>query len=272
MADDEMNVTFFVWGDTHFGYEQQFAASDFRWGIIEQMNQLPGWPYPPGIDGHVGEPDFIVHLGDVVDGEGRDDLELSYYQYFIRHLRAPHYEVIGNHDESAAFSHYFENRWGGRSYSFDLAGLHCISLYGRFDIYERGEIPQTPLDFLRQDLAKLDRDQPVVLFVHSRLDRLKNGEDVLALLLGHRVLLIASAHIHRPSVFELEGISCLDIGHCRNHPIDTEIGRNFYVVRISEGLLTALPWRWDLGDWERGQRWGSSSATVQGRFTLKRRI
>ena len=36
--------------------------------IIEQMNHLPGWPYFESIWGTVAEPEFVVHLGDFVDG------------------------------------------------------------------------------------------------------------------------------------------------------------------------------------------------------------
>lgn len=48
MATD---LTFFVWADTHFGYDQRFGDEDQRGRIIEQMHNLPGWPYPVSVGG-----------------------------------------------------------------------------------------------------------------------------------------------------------------------------------------------------------------------------
>ena len=65
----------------------------------------------------------------------------------------------------------------------------------------------------------------------------------------------------------MDGIACIDIGQCRDHPIDAPYGRNFYVVRIAGRSIAAHPWRWDLCDWERGQRWADPDATLR-RFSL----
>ena len=42
MTDQRPDLTFLVWADTHFGYEQRFVCDDLRWRIIDQMNHLPG--------------------------------------------------------------------------------------------------------------------------------------------------------------------------------------------------------------------------------------
>ena len=111
----------------------------------------------------------------------------------------------------------------------------------------------------------------MVLLVHGRLDRVRNGAEALAILAEYRVLLVASAHIHKPAVFRLEGMDCIDVGQCRNHPIDPEYGRSFSVVHVTDTRLTAVPWRWDLSDWERGQRWADPEATAR-RFTLDKAL
>ena len=232
------------------------------------MNQLPGWPYPAHIGGAVGEPAFVMHCGDMVDGQENAELELRYYDYFRSRLRYRQYEVLGNHDGNAPMLDCFIRRYGARSHSFDVQGMHFVSLATSYQGSQPGMVARDDMLFLERDLAEVADECPVVLFVHSRLDRLQNGDEVLLLLRDSRVILIASAHIHKPAVFDLEGIPCVDIGQCRNHPIDPEYGRNFEVVHIHDNQIQALPWRWDLEDWERGQRWADPLAT-SARFTLQ---
>lgn len=255
MRECQGELTFYLWGDTHFGYAQRFGQDDLRWDIVSQMNDLAGWPYPEEIGGCVETPSFVMHCGDMVDGDWESgEYELAAYRHFSSRLRIPHYETLGNHDTDKAFTSYFRGRYKGSSHSFDLSGVHFISLCGRYDAHEVGSVPSAQMGFLERDIAALPADMPIVLFSHSRLDRLKNGRDVARMLSRRRTILVASAHLHRPAVFTAHGIPGLDIGHCRNHPIDPEWGRSFTVVRIKGGSLSAIPWRWDLKDWERGQR------------------
>lgn len=276
------DLTFFLWGDTHYGYDQSIGDDDLRGRIISQMKALPRWPYPEAIGGAVGDPEFAVLCGDAVDGApGQGEAELAYFRYFTKQLStglasAGHpgfhqVEVMGNHDVDPAFAGYFTDRYGGLSHSFDCQGIHFICLNSLYDPGEPGHFGPDELAFLRADLEAAGRDAPVVLFVHSRIDRAPNGAEALALLSGHNVLLIASAHIHKPAVFQLEGVDCIDIGQCRDHPIDAPYGRSFAVVHITDDRLTAVPWRWDFSDWERGQRWADPEATAR-RFTLDKSL
>lgn len=268
----EADLTFFVWADTHYGYEQQFAAGDLRGRIIAQMNALPGWPYPPAVEGVVQRPEFVVLCGDAVDGKpGAGAEELAYFRYYTRQLNSPQIEVMGNHDTDPQYVDYFRAQYGGLSHSWEGGGVHCIGLNCRFDPGEVGHFEEEELLFLRSDLASVAEGMPVVLFVHSRLDRATNGHKVLQILAGHDVVLIVSAHVHKPAVFQLEGIDCIDVGQCRDHPIDPEYGRNLCVVHVTDQRVTAVPWRWDQGDWERGRRWADPEATMK-RFTLNRRL
>jgi len=264
------DLTFFAWADTHFGYDQRFGGEDLRGRIIEQMNDLPGWVYPAHVGGVVGAPEFVVLCGDAVDGApGAGEEELACFRYFARRLRFRQVEVMGNHDTASPYTRYFRERYGGLSHSFDSQGIHFICLNSRYDPAEKGRFGDEELEFLDRDLRTAGQDSPVILFVHSRLDRTANGEDVLRALGGHRVLLIVGAHGHRPDVFQLEGIDCIDVGQCRDHPIDPEYGRSLSVVHVTEDRLTAVPWRWDLGEWEHGRRWADPEATAR-RFTLER--
>ena len=268
MPPKPIDLTFFAWGDTHFGYQQGFWHNDLRWRIIDQMNHLVGWPYPERIGGCVTQPECVVHCGDVVDGGGAEGLELGYFRYYAAKLNFRQYEVLGNHDTVVVgFMDYFLAKYGAKSYSFTMRGIHCVSLSSAYDEREVGRVESTELEFLDKALSERDPETPTILFVHTRIDCMTNANEVLAVLKGRRVILVVSAHKHRPEAFELDGIPCLQVGHCRNHPIDPEYGRSFYVVHLAEDRLTAVPWRWDLGDWEGGQRWASPADRAK-RFML----
>ncbi len=252
----DVDLTFFAWGDTHFGYQQRFGSSDLRAGIIDQMNALPGWPYPPEIGGLVGEPDFVMHCGDIVT-DGGDAHMLAVYRYFIRNLRYPHYETLGNHDGGDDFMRYFTGKYGGPSHSFDAQGVHCVSVSGAYDEWEKSTIPDEQLAWLESDIDAVADDNPVILFTHSPLKHQSNVDDILSVLSAKRVILNVAAHTHQPDASVVRGIQCVSLGHCRDHPIDAEYGRSFGVIHIKGNTITALPWRWDLQGWEQGRRWGN---------------
>ncbi len=264
------NLTFYVWADTHYGYDQRFGDEDQRARTISQMNNLPKWPYPTYLGGGVDEPEFVLLCGDAVDGKaGEGEVELGCFHHYTQRLHFPQLELMGNHDLDPAYAGYFRDRYGGFSHSFDRQGIHFVCLNSLYDKGEHFGVEE--LVFLRDDLTTVADDTPVILFVHCRLDRFANGGDILNILEDHRVILICSAHVHKPAVFQLRGIDCIDVGQCRNHPIDPEYGRNLYVAHVTDSRLTAVPWRWDLGDWERGQPWADPEATAR-RFTLEKTL
>jgi len=253
-------VTFFVWADTHFGYHQQFAAADFRGGIVEQMNRLPGWPYPPQIGGYVDKPAMVMHAGDVVDGGARSADELQISRIFCTRLKWPHYVTLGNHDTSHEYLADFIATHGSRSYSFDLAGWHVLSVDATYDVGETARIDGENLQFIRDDLGSVSSGTPSLLFTHASLRRLANADEVVAALAPYDVPLAFGGHYHCPGSYQEGGTTCIDVGHCRNHPIDAKYGCSFTVVRVRDGCVTAIPWRWDLQDWESGQDWSSDPA------------
>ena len=265
-----LDLTFFVWSDTHYGYQPLAGSADLRARIIAQMHDLPGWPYPESIGGVVATPEFVVLDGDAVDGApGAGPTELALFEYGTARLRFPQVEVMGNHDTDPAYAGWFVARYGGRSHAFDRQGVHFVALNTHFGSGDPGHFEAEELDFLRRDADAAGAGTPTIVFTHHRLDRTTNGGDVLALLARRNVLLVVSAHVHKPAVFQLDGIDCIDVGQCRDHPIDPEYGRSFLVVRVTDERLTAVPWRWDLADWERGQRWADPEAVAR-RFTLIR--
>lgn len=262
-------LTFFVWADTHFGYEPRFGPADYRWQALLQMNWMVGLPYPPEIGGVVGAPDCLLACGDFVNGGGDGERNLAYYLNALRQTDVPSFEAIGNHEIAHACAvDYVAQRHGGQHYSFGLRGVHFVSLRQEFDAGEQVEpLDQEQLGWLADDLETVDPGAPVVIFAHDRLDKQGNADDIFAAISKANVVLLLSGHTHGKRLpdgigphglhhYRWHGIPGSVAGHVRNHPIDPLHGRTFLVVRITLADVVVAPWRWDLSEWARGQGWG----------------
>ncbi|MBU4199000.1 MAG: metallophosphoesterase [Verrucomicrobia bacterium] len=249
-------LTFFVWADMHFGYNQQFGERDLRWQAIRQMNKLAGWPYPKGIGGCVETPSLILVCGDFIDGGSDGERNFAYYQNSLRQTDLPSYEAMGNHDiQYQNAIDYFNNRYGNLYYSFNHQGVHFVALCQTFDQAENVEaLNGKQIEWLAKDLAALKEKTPVVIFAHDDPDRLPNAKDLYAVISKSNVILTFSGHYHGQNSREScahtwHGIKVVTTGHVRNHPIDRIFGRYFLVVRIMKEEILVAPWRWDLEEW-----------------------
>jgi len=267
-------LTFFVWADTHFGYQQGFGAGDIRLQALDQMNRLAGWPYPREVGGCVEEPSFIIVCGDFVDGGSDGDRNLAYYQNAMRQTALPSYEAIGNHDiQYQNVVDTITRKHGNVHYSFDCQGVHFVALCQTFDEGEQVEaLDAEQLGWLEDDLTSVDDGTRVVLFAHDALDKLPNADAVGQVLRQANVVLTLSGHTHGKDlrsrcVHDWDGITMASTGHVRNHPIDMIYGRVFLVVRIAEAEITVAPWRWDLQEWASHQEDGGRPEHVTVRLS-----
>jgi len=257
-------LTFFVWADMHFGYEQKSGLNDIRWQALHQMDHLTGHPYPPETGGYVESPSMILVCGDFVTGGSDGERNFAYYREALRQIDLPSYEVLGNHE--VGYPHVIDaiiGRYGNRYYSFDVKGIHFTALYQTFDKDEKVEaLDAEQLEWLEKDIASLDKGTPVVLFAHDALCKQSNSEDIYRVISKANAILILSGHTHgrKPAdgklhFYRWHGITGAVTGHVRNHPIDMAYGRTFLVVRITPEQVLAIPWRWDLQEWDPGQVW-----------------
>ena len=256
MSNDR-ELTFIVWGDTHFGFDQKFGDEDLRYRTVKQMGMLEGYPYPEDIGGLVGKPELILHCGDVMDGGPR---ELAIYHHCMRQVDIPYYETLGNHDLGEATEEYFLERYKQRWYSFDCGGVHFLALYrpkGMLanDVMDDvSPVSDEQLNWLADDLGKQDPKTPVVAFCHAKPENCPNAGELDTALSKGNVVLIFIGHLHQqpqftPHRYDWNGRYCYLIGHCRDHHIDPIFARTFLVVRIRGTKYDLVLWRWDLQDW-----------------------
>ncbi len=98
------DFTFAIIGDLHSGErEGVFNVA------VAQLNLI--------------RPDFVLSVGDLVDGGTEDVAELQkqfdYFDERAANLKAPFFHVVGNHDiTNLTMRNYWENRYGKRYYHF----------------------------------------------------------------------------------------------------------------------------------------------------------
>lgn len=149
---------------------------------------------------------FGVTLGDIVF----DDLSLFESQAkMIALLGIPWYNVIGNHDINYDAGHdhqsdeTFERAFGPSYYSFDYGPVHFLVLddiawlvdengKGRYE----GGLGAEQMEFIKNDLAIIPKDQLVVLMMHIPLVEVKDRLELYRLIEQRPFCMSISAHKH----------------------------------------------------------------------------
>lgn len=149
---------------------------------------------------------FGVTLGDIVN----DDLALFDPQArAIAVLGIPWYNVIGNHDlnldakSDAQSDESFERAFGPSYYSFDYGPVHFLVLDDvEWFVTEdgggtyRGGLGEDQMEFIRNDLAAIPKDQLVVLLMHIPLNRVHDRQHLYRLIEQRPFCMSVSAHEH----------------------------------------------------------------------------
>jgi Calcineurin-like phosphoesterase len=234
-------ITFLVASDSHFGAR---GMSELNREVVEQMNALPGTPYPPELGGTVDTPRGVLFTGDATDDgtlaefaefeavyglTGRDGL-----------LRFPVFEAIGNHDvnEASPIKARAKQRHGGLDYAWDWDDLRLICL----DMYPDARTRR----WLGAQLDDLGPDHPVILFFHYSLEGPysdfweESEKDAFArAILGHNVLAIFHGHEHRVGHYAWRGHPVFRPGSPRHR------SHAFLVVRVRPTEMSVAVWDFD---------------------------
>ena len=208
--------TFAYVSDTHLyarGMTHRFAKAAIK--AVEDVNALDP------------QPDFVLFGGDLAQ-LGRAD-ELSLGQQIIKEIKAPVKMMVGEHDWYLDMGGKWKEMFGADHYSFDHKGMHFVVLNSvvEKDFWtEKGYTPeermaivsglddnrQSPFevgeaqrDWLKQDLAKIDKKTPIVVFSHSPLYKLykpwnfwtDDAEQVQAILKPFDTVSVIHGHTHQ---------------------------------------------------------------------------
>jgi len=153
------------------------------------------------------EPDFIVFTGDLThttDDPKERRRRLAEFRDIVGALRNRNVRFMpGEHDASLDNGQAWKEFFGPSYYSFDHKGVHFIAIDNVSDASAR--IGEGQLAWIKADLAKKDRDAPIVVLAHRPLFDLmpqwdwatRDGTQALELLTPYRNVTVFYGHIHQ---------------------------------------------------------------------------
>lgn len=163
-------------------------------------------------------PDFVVSVGDLIEGYTKDEAEIaaqwSEFLGFIDKMDMKFFFVAGNHDMANVKLHEtWRKQFGREWYSFDYRGVHFVCLNSEDPTTQIGD---EQLAWLADDLAANKTARWTLLFLHKPLwvtaerDQQAGNPDSsnwsrVAELLGDRPHTVFSGHVHHYVQYDRNG-------------------------------------------------------------------
>jgi hypothetical protein len=183
--------------DSHWGFEgppNPEAKNTLRRAVAE-VNALPV------------QPDFIMFTGDLTHAAD-DDKErarrMTEFKSIVAALKVKDVRFIpGENDAGLDAGEMYRTMFGAGNYSFDHKGVHFVALDNVSD--PNGLIGDQQLQWLRADIARFDKAQPIVVFAHRPLFDLypqwdwatKDGAEAIEILTPYQNFTVFYGHIHQ---------------------------------------------------------------------------
>ncbi|MEZ4370077.1 MAG: metallophosphoesterase [Polyangiaceae bacterium] len=255
-----LDATFYVTADTHFGYGVPKEAPLDRdvlalpLGVekthqvaLAAMDKLPGQPYPAALGGVVGTPLGVLIAGDLTES-GQKEQWAAFLEYYGSSRKLPMYEGVGNHDFWDVRQQAIK-RHGALWYSWNWGDLHVVCL---------GEAPDSKtLSWLEKDLAGLEKDVPIVMFLHfpfkgpfsnTWFTRDKYDDKLFDVIQGYTVLGFFHGHYHGSGRYKWRGYNVYNVGSAKHR------WHSFGVARVTDTEFAVASWDYDRNAWEWWQK------------------
>lgn len=163
-------------------------------------------------------PDFVVSVGDLIEGYTEDVVEIerqwSEFLGFIDQMEMKFFFVPGNHDVTNPKMHeIWREKFGREWYSFDYMGVHFVCLNSEDPV---GRIGDEQLKWLEQDLLQNSNARWTLLFFHkpiwvySERELLAGNPDSsnwskVSEMLGDRPYTVFAGHVHHYVQYQRHG-------------------------------------------------------------------
>jgi 3',5'-cyclic AMP phosphodiesterase CpdA len=163
VADDPHALRFVQVSDSHLGFTGP-ANTEVAKSFDEAVNQVNALPY---------EPDFVMHTGDLTHLATPGQFD-QVKQMMSRLRTRQVLTVPGEHDSIDDSGQKYRAVFGAGTagegwYSFDVKGVHVISLVNTLSLEKLGHLGADQLDFVRKDVSRLSGDTPIIVFSHIPL-------------------------------------------------------------------------------------------------------
>ena len=189
---------------------------------------------------------FIMHTGDICyEGGLKAHIELMN----SKNMGVPMYYGIGNHDlvKGAYGEELFESLYGPVWYSFDYGNVHYVMTPMRGGDYLPSYKVKDIYEWLKNDLALIKKDQPVVIFNHdvwTSTDEFivkKNDSEFLHLNRDYNLKAWIYGHWHNHFIKMLGGVKTISTSTADKGGIDhSTSGFRYFKVDSKGNLDTQL--------------------------------
>jgi len=206
--------------DTHIGSPNGSAEEDLRRSIrdINARQDIA----------------FVVLTGDITEMGTNEELKLA--RQILDSLRVKWYIIPGNHDTgwSESGGDMFKTVFGADKFSFEYNGIRflgCAS--GPYVRMSDGHVPRDAVNWLDQELKKLQPGQPLVFLNHYPIDEgLDNWYEITDRLRHYNTQVILCGHGHANKAMNFEDIPGV-------------MGRSNLRAKAAEGGYNLVDWRKD---------------------------
>jgi 3',5'-cyclic AMP phosphodiesterase CpdA len=215
-AETKPKFTFAYISDTHL-YEQKLNDRFVRALVkaVDDVNALDP------------QPDFVLMGGDLAQLGQVKELELG--RDLLKMVKAPIRMMVGEHDWFLDMGETWRSFFGPESYSFDHKGVHFVTIMSVQEkdfwtergmtpmqrmltvagldnaVQSRFEVGEAGRKWLADDLAKVDKATPVVVFSHSPLYKYyrnwnfwtEDADQVQAILRPFNNVTVLHGHTHQ---------------------------------------------------------------------------
>lgn len=192
------DFSFVQLSDVHWGYGNPKVNPEPRQTLLRAVAAVNALEH---------QPDFVVFTGDLTQTTDDPKLRrarLREVKEIASALKAPNVRFFaGEHDASLDRGEaYLEVFGGALNYTFDHQGVHFIVLDNTSQ--PAPVLGESQLDWLKNDLARLSKEAPIVVLTHRPLFALypqwdwatRDGAAAIELLSQHRNVTVFYGHIH----------------------------------------------------------------------------
>ena len=250
-ATEAAALTFFGWSDQH---TKTSGDTSSLHPFVDAMNTMAGTAWPKSVGGKVDKPSFVIGAGDITEWPTNAAMK-GYDTLLSDRLKFPAYDVLGNHDDggraySPTMINWLKKKHGDLSYTFEKRGVVFIGLWSKFDPKGKPAQPlaKEALAYLREQLAKLPREKPVVIFTHLCHDAMTNRDELVDTIGKSNVIMVLGGHYHYSSVSQYRGVTFVQL------PSPKSKFTEFTVIRITKDRLIATPYDFKKKAWVTGSR------------------
>ena len=173
------------------------------------------------------QPDFVLFGGDLAQLGKKEELDLG--AQILKNVRAPIHMMVGEHDWFLDMGDHWRQLFGPEQHSFDHKGVHFVTIMSVQEkdfwtergmtpmqrmqtvagldnaIQSRFEVGEAGRKWLADDLAKVDKATPVVIFSHSPLYKYyrnwnfwtEDADEVQAILKKFDRVTVIHGHTHQ---------------------------------------------------------------------------